>query len=164
MKKISIEKITLNIGCGDDKDKLKRAEKLLKKISKQKPLITNTHKRTLFGMAKKRPIGVKLTLRGETAQDFLKDVLEAIEHKIKKSQINGNNFSIGIKEYIDIPKMDYDPDIGIIGMDVCITLKRPGFKITKKRIGQSKIGRKHKISIEDCAEWLKKNFKVEIIE
>jgi len=164
MRQISIEKVVINIGCGDDKNKLERAEKLLKKISTQKPVITKTHKRTLFGMSKKRPIGVKLTLRDKQAENFLKDVLEAVENKIKKSQINGNNFSIGIKEYIDIPKMDYDPDIGIIGMDVCVNLKRPGFNISKKRVRQSKIGKKHKITIGECAEWLQKNFKVKILE
>jgi len=164
MRKIILDKVTLNIGCGSDKDKLQRAEKLLQKISKNKPIITKTRKRTLFGMAKKRPIGVKLTLRDKEATEFLKNVFIALDNKIKKSQINGDNFSLGVKEYIDLPNMNYDPDIGILGMDVCVNIKRPGFRVEKRRIKQSKIGKRHKISIDDCIEWLNKTFKVEVIE
>jgi len=164
MRKIILDKVTLNMGCGSDKDKLQRAEKLLQKISKNKPVITKTQKRSLFGMPKKKSIGVKLTLRNKEAKEFLKNVFIALDNKIKKSQINGDNFSIGIKEYIDLPNINYDPDIGILGMDVCVNIKRPGFKIQKRRAKQSKIGKKHKISVDDCVEWLNKTFKVQVIE
>lgn len=161
MREIRIEKVTLNMGCADDKTKLEKATKLLEKISGQKSITTRTHKRTTFGMAKGRPIGVKVTLRKEKAEKFLKEVLEAIDNKLKKQQISDGNFSIGIKEYIDLP-VKYDPDIGILGLDVCVTLERPGFRVKRRRIGKSKIGKKHRITKEEMIEWLKNQFGVEI--
>lgn len=163
MREIRIEKVTLNMGCGDDKEKLKRSEKLLKKISKQKPMITKTHNRTSFGMASKRPIGIKVTLRKEEAKRVLKDVLVAVDNTLKEDQIGTGNFSIGLKEYIDLPNVPYDPDIGIIGLDVCITLERPGFKVKKRRAKKSKIGKNHLITKEESIEWLKNNLGVEIV-
>ncbi len=162
MREIRIEKVTLNMGCAGDKNKIERAKKLLEKISNQKPIVTRTMKRTSFGMARKKPIGVKVTLRKEKAEKFLKDVLSAVDNELKESQINDDNFSIGIKEYIDLPNLEYDPDVGIVGMDVSVTLERPGFKVKRRKIKRSKIGKKHLISKSETIEWLKKNFGVKI--
>ena len=74
-----------------------------------------------------------------------------------------NKASIGLKEYIDLPNVNYDPDIGIVGMDVSVTLERPGFRVKKRRIKKSKIGKKHLISKGETIEWLKKKFGVRII-
>jgi large subunit ribosomal protein L5 len=164
MREIKIEKVTLNIGCGSDADKLKRAEKLLQNITGQKPLITRTRKRTTFGMARKKPIGVKVTLRKDRAKKFLSDALEAIGKELKESQINDGNFSFGIKEYIDLPGVNYDPEVGILGMDVCVTLERPGFRVKRRSIKRSKIGKKHLITKDETIEWLKKNFEVNVVE
>lgn len=163
MREIRIEKVTLNMGCGPDKDKLKRAEKLLNAIAKQKPIITETRRRTTFGMAKKRPIGVKVTLRDEKAEKFLKNVLTAVDKRLEEKQINPSNFSIGIKEYIDLPGVEYDPDVGILGLDVCVTLERPGFRVKKRKLKKSKIGKNNLITKEETIDWLKNNFKVKII-
>ena len=54
MREIRIEKVTLNIGCGSDQDKLKRAQKLLQSLTDRKPLITRTKRRSTFGMPKKK--------------------------------------------------------------------------------------------------------------
>lgn len=163
MREIRIEKVTLNMGCGDDKDKLKRAEKLLQMISGQKPIITRTRKRTTFGMPQKKPIGVKVTLRKERAEKFLKDVLLAVDNELKEKQINPGNFSIGIKEYIDLPNVEYDPDVGILGLDVSVTLERPGFRVKRRHIRKTNIGKKHIISKEETIDWLKKKFEVRIV-
>lgn len=155
MREIRIEKITLNMGCADDKDKLKRSKKLLETISGQKVVITKTHKRTTFGMAKGRPIGVKVTMRKEKAKEFFKQALEAVEKKLKEKQVGMGIFSIGIKEYIDLP-IKYDPEIGIIGLDVCVTLERPGFRVKRRSIRKSRVGKKHLITKQDTIDWLKK--------
>ena len=164
MREIRIEKVVLNIGCGADREKLKRAEKFLESITGQRPIITRTHKRTTFGMARKRPIGVKVTLRGKKAEMFLKDALEAIDNRMNEKQVNPGNFSIGIKENIDLPRVKYDPEIGILGLDVCVTLERPGFRVKRRRIKTSKVGKKHLITKEETIEWLKNNFGVDFIE
>lgn len=156
MKEIQIEKVTLNIGCGVDKEKLNRAEKLLAKISSAKPAITKTHKRTTFGIAKKKPIGVMVTLRDKKAMEFLQEVFKGVDHKIKISQVNAGNFSIGVKEYIDLPNISYDPEIGILGMDVSVTLERKGYRVKRKKIRKSKIGKTHLISKQETIDWIKK--------
>lgn len=163
MREIRIEKVTLNIGCGNDQDKLKRAEKLLQVLTGQKPLITKTKRRTTFGMARKKPIGVKVTLIKKKAEDFLRDALQAVNNELKESQINDGNFSFGLKEYIDLPKAKYDPEIGILGMDVCVALERPGFRVKRRRIKRSKIGKKHLITKVETIEWLKEKFGVKFV-
>jgi large subunit ribosomal protein L5 len=165
MKNIRLEKVTINIGAGESGPKLEKAKKLVEMITGKKVVITRTHKRTTFGMAKHRPIGVKVTLRGEEAKNFLKNVFKAVENKIKKSQFdNSGNFSIGIAEYIDLPGARYDPEIGILGMDVAVTLERPGFRVKRRKIRHSKIGKTHMIKKEEAIEWVKKEFGVEVIE
>jgi len=165
MREIRIEKVTLNIGCGSDREKLERAQKLMEKLTGRKVVITKTRKRTTFGMARNRPIGVKVTLRGKEAEEFLKKVFEAVGNQIKASQFDEfGNFSIGIKEYIDIPGTKYDPSIGLLGMDVCVTLERPGYRVKKRKLKKSKIGKKHIVTKEEAIEWLKQKFGVNVIE
>jgi len=126
-------------------------------------LITRTKRRTTFGMARKKPIGVKVTLRGEKAEKFLRDALKAVNNELKESQINPGNFSFGIKEYIDLPNVKYDPEIGILGMDVCVTLERPGYRVKRRKIKRAKIGKKHLITKDETIEWLKEKFGVKIV-
>jgi len=162
MRKIRIEKVTVNIGCGRGGEKLDKAVKLLEKLTAKKVVITRTHKRTTFGVAKGRDIGCKLTLRGKHATEFLKRALEAVDNKISAKQFDKQgNFSLGVKEYIDLPGAKYDPDIGMYGMDVCVSLERPGFRVKRKRLAR-KIGKSHLITKEDAQEWVSKNFGVKI--
>ncbi len=163
MREIRIEKITINIGCGEAGERLERAKMLLGKLTNKKIVITKTHKRTTFGSAKGRPIGCKITLRGKDAQEFLKKAFDAIDNKLSKNVFDvQGNFSFGIKEHIDIPGERYDPEIGIFGMDVCVTLERPGFRVKRKKLS-SKIGKKHLIKPEEAIEWVSKNYGVEIV-
>ena len=72
MKEIRIEKVTINIGCGEPGEKLEKAKNLLEKLVERKIVLTKTKKRSTFGVPKGRTIGCKVTLRGQTAIDFLK--------------------------------------------------------------------------------------------
>src|SRR3972149_2543680 len=104
MRMIKIEKITLNVGCGDDKQKIERAQKLLEMLTERKPIITKSKRRSTFGVPKGKPIGVKVTLRKKSADVFFQKLLQFSENKIKLSQIdNDGNINIGIPEYIDLP-------------------------------------------------------------
>lgn len=163
MRKIRIEKITINIGCGEAREKLEKAKMLLEKLTGKKVVITNTRKRTTFGSAKGMPIGCKVTLRRKDAEEFLKKAFEARDKKLSKNIFDSQgNFSFGIKEHIDIPGVRYDPDIGIFGMDVCVTLERPGFRVKRRKI-PDKIGKNHLIKPEDAIDWVSKNYGVEVI-
>jgi large subunit ribosomal protein L5 len=163
MREIRLEKVTINIGAGEAGAKLETAKKLVEKLSEGKVVITKTHKRTTFGLAKKKPIGVKITMRGLKAKEFLINVLKVNENRLSPEQFDTNgNFSIGVKEYIDIPGIKYDPEIGIMGMDVCITLERPGFRVKRRKMLRKKIGKKHRITKEEAMEWVKREFDVQI--
>lgn len=163
MQNIRIEKITLNIGCGESGEKLDKAKKLLAVLTGKKIVVTQTHKRTSFGMAKGRPIGCKVTLRKKDAEDFLKKALDVVDFKLSKDVFDKQgSFSFGIKEHIDIPGVRYDPNIGIFGMDIAVTLERPGFRVKRKKLSH-KIGKKHLIKPEEAMEWIVKNYKVEVV-
>ena len=155
MRKIRLEKVVINIGTNADKEKVERALKLLEKLTGRKPLVTKTHKRTTFGTARGRPIGAKVTLRGKEGEEMLKKVFSAVDNVIKLSQINDGNFSIGVKEYIELPGVNYDPEIGILGFDCCVTLERPGYRVKRRKRKKAKIGKKHLISKEETVEWIK---------
>lgn len=165
MRKIRLEKITLNIGAGEPGAKLEKAEAILKKITGTRVVITKTHKRTTFGEAKGRPIGAKVTIRGKKASALLKTLFQAVENKLKPTQFDDNgNFSFGVAEYINIPGIKYDPDIGIVGFDVAVTLARPGFRIKKRKIRAKKIGKRHRITQQDAMEWAKSELGAKITE
>jgi large subunit ribosomal protein L5 len=163
MREISLEKVVLNMGCADDKLKMDKSKKFLESIIDQQIKVTKTRKRNTFGMPKGKETGVKVTLRDEAAKDFLKDAFASIDKKLKADQINDGNFSFGIKETIDLPNVKYDPDVGILGLDVAVALKRPGFRVKHRMLRKAKIGKKHLITKEETADWVKKNFGVEVV-
>lgn len=165
MRKIMLDKVTLNIGAGEAGPKLDRSKMLLEKLSGAKVVITHTHKRSTFGPAKGRPIGVMVTMRGESAMELLGKLFQAIDNRIKPRNFDSNgNFSFGIAEYIHIPGFKYDPDIGIIGLDIAVTLKRPGFRVKDRRIRPGRIAKNHRITPEEATEWVKKEFNVKVTE
>ena len=165
MKKIRIEKVTLNIGCGDDAQKIEKAKKLLQMLTDRTPVVTKSKRRSTFKIPKGKPLGVMVTLRGQEAAEFLKRALESVESRLPKEHIDSSgNFSFGIKEYIDISGVKYSHDIGMMGLDVAVTLERPGFHVKKRRARKAKIGAKHKLNKEETINWVKETFKVDVIE
>jgi len=160
MRDIRIEKVVLNIGCGTTL-KIENAQKILENISQRKVVITKTKKRSTFGVPKAKEIGCKVTIR-KSPEILLKKLLEAKDNKLNTKNFDETgNFSFGIPEYIDIPGVDYDPKIGIIGFDVCVTLTRPGYRIKKKRLS-TKIGKNHTIKKEEAMDFVKNKFRIEI--
>ncbi len=163
-KEIKIEKVTLNIGSGEAGDKLEKAVKLLNKISGLKPIKTKTMKRIpTWGIRPKLQIGCKVTIRGKKADELLKRLLEATRNILPETKFDREgNFAFGIPEYIDIPGTEYEVDIGIIGLDVAVTLKRAGFRIKRRQIKRTKIPRKHRITKEEAISFIKEKFNVEV--
>lgn len=164
MKNIKIEKVTLNIGAGKDQSKLENAMVLLKNISHSKPVKTITNKRIQeWGLRKGLPIGCKVTLRKIKAKDLIKRLIDAKDKRLLLSQFDNNgNISFGIAEYIDIEGVNYDPKIGIMGLQVCITLERAGYRIRKRRLLKRKIPTKHKITKDEAIEFMKNEFNVAV--
>ena len=165
MREIRIEKVVINIGCGEAGEKLERAKKLMEKlIPNRKIVTTQTHGRTTFGMAKGRPIGVAVTLRGKQAADFMKRALDSTGHKLPaKCFDKQGNYSFGVHEHISLPGVKYEPEIGIFGMDVAVRLERRGYRVVKKR-NSAKISKSHRIKPEEAREWAIKNLGVKLGE
>ena len=154
MKKIKIDKVTLNCGTGSDQNKLTKALKLLEFITKRKAVKTYSKKRIPeFGLRVGLPIGCKVTLRGKEAVDVLKRILEGINFTIKQRQFNKGSFSFGIKEYIQVPSITYQREIGIIGFEVTVTLKRAGYNLKKRKIKRANIPKRHYITNEETIEF-----------
>jgi large subunit ribosomal protein L5 len=166
MREVKIEKITLNVGAGNDQGKLEKGLALLKNITGIQPVKTFTSKRIpTWGIRPGLPIGCKITLRKEKTKALLVRLLEAKNNVLKDSQFDDQgNISFGIPEYIDIPDAKYDPKIGVMGFEVCITLERPGFRIKRRSIKRNKISKKHKISKEDAIGFMEKEFKLKVGE
>jgi large subunit ribosomal protein L5 len=164
MKRIDVDKVVINIGVGKSGDPIERAKMALLELTGQNPSIRGAKKSVRdFGIHKGEPIGTMVTLRRDNAVEFLKRIFSAKSNSIKSSSIDMNgNLSIGIKEHIDIPGIKYNPDIGIFGMDVCISLKRPGYRISK-RSNPNKIGKFHRITPREALAFFQKKFGVEVI-
>lgn len=166
MQQPRIEKITLNIGAGKDQKILEKGVIVLKAITGIEPVKTITMKRIpTWGLRPGLPIGCKLTLRKEKAVEILKRLLTAKEHKLTPSQFDENgNISFGIHEHIDIPGITYDPKIGVLGLQVCVTLEKPGYRVKKRRLMARSIPRKHIVSKQEAIEFMQKQFNVTVGE
>ncbi len=164
MKSIKIEKITLNIGSGTNTAKLEKGMKLIQNLAGKPPVKTFTNKRIpTWGLRPGLPIGCKLTLRKSEARELLSRLLKAKENKLSSKQFdNLGNVAFGIHEYIDIPGAKYDPGIGIMGLEVCVTLERPGFRVKRRMVKSSRISKKHSISRQDAIDYLKNEFNVTV--
>lgn len=127
-----IEKITLNMGVGEaisDKKVLEHATNDLTAISGQKPLTTVARKSVAgFKIREGYPIGTKVTLRGERMWEFLERLISISIPRIRdfrglnpKSFDGRGNYSMGVREQIIFPEIDYDKIDKIRGMDITIT-------------------------------------------
>ena len=153
------------MGVGTPGDKLNKAKKLLETIASAKAVETKTMKRIpTWGLRPKLAIGCKVTLRGKKAEELLTRLLKAQDNKLKQTNFdNFGNFSFGIKEYIDIPGVEYNPEFGIIGLEAAVTLERPGFRI-KRRLKERKIPFRHKIQKHEAMDFVKSKFNAVISE
>ncbi len=160
-----IEKVTVNIGVGEAGDRLKKAETVLQNITTHTPIQTlskTTNKD--WGIRERMPIGCKVTLRGKEAEQFLKDALQTRENKMADYSFDDQgNLSFGIPDHTLFKDQKYDPNIGIFGMDICITMQRAGYRIKRRRIGRKKIPQRHQVTKEETMDFFTKEFNVEVV-
>ena len=165
MTMVKLDKIVLHISVGNDWNRLQGASKLLESLTQRK-IITKNAKTTIknFNISRNSPTSCMVTLRKKEAIDMLSNSFKAVGDKLKLSSFdNQGNFGFGISEHLDLPGVDYDPDIGIFGMDVIVALKRPGWRIKKRKYLRSKLPRKLIISPEEAASFIKNEFNIEVI-
>jgi len=161
-----IEKVTVNIGVGESGERLGKAEKLLEKLTTKKPIRTITKKKIpTWDLKKGEAIGCKVTLRGKDAEEVLKRTLYAKNNALPPGCFDkSGNVAFGIKEYIDIQGLKYDPDIGIFGMNVNINLGKRGYHVQRRARNPVKIPPKARVSQDEAKEFMKNNFGVKIEE
>ncbi|MBI2656880.1 50S ribosomal protein L5 [Candidatus Woesearchaeota archaeon] len=164
MKNIRVEKVTLNIGAGKDQTRLEKGLVLLGAVANATPIKTVTSKRIQeWGLRPGLPIGCKLTLRKEKAIKILSRLLEAVDNRLREKQFDNNgNVAFGIHEYIEIPGVKYDPKIGIMGLEVCVTLERPGYRIKRRRLLPRKIPTRHRISKQEAISFMADKFNAKV--
>ena len=160
-----VEKVIVHMGVGESGQHLVNAEEILRTITGQ-GVVRSFAKKTLpaFGIKKNEPIGCKVTLRGQKAQEFLETALSIVDKTLARSQFDSlGNVSFGIEEHTDFPGMRYDPNIGVFGMDVTVVIKRPGERVCKRRIATRKIPTDHRITVEDAIAFLNESYGVEVM-
>lgn len=164
MKRINVHKVVINIGVGRSGEPIDKAKNALLELTNQQPAVRGAKKTVRdFGIHKGEPIGVIVTLRRESAIEFLKRIIAAKQNVLKASSFdNYGNISVGIHEHIDIPGTKYNPDIGIFGMDVNIVLNSPGYRIARKSRRSAKIGKTHRINREEAVEFFKQEYGAEV--
>ncbi|OYT31673.1 MAG: 50S ribosomal protein L5 [Thermoprotei archaeon] len=158
MRYVKIGKVVVNMAVGESGERLAKAAKILEMLTGQKPCFRKA-KKTIkdFGIKKGENIACIVTLRGEKAISFLKRALEAVGNEIKESSIDEyGNFAFGIREHIHLPGVKYDPQLGIYGFDVCVSLERPGYRVARRRRRKAKIGKKHRVTKEEAIEFIEK--------
>jgi len=166
MRVPGISKVTVNMGIGEGGERLAKAETLLEGLTGQKPK-RNFAKVTdqAFGIRKGLPIACMVTLRRGMVDKFLENAFMALDKKLKLSSFDPlGNVSFGIKEHIDLPGVKYDPTVGIFGMDVSLTIERPGYSIKRRSIHNTKPSKGHLVTRGDSIEFLKSRYGINVEE
>jgi large subunit ribosomal protein L5 len=111
------------------------------------------------------PIGCVVTLRGEKAEEFLKRAFAIRENRIASYSFDREgNLSFGVPDYTDFSGMKYDPEIGIFGMDISVSIQRPGKRVARRRIMRRSIPHSHRMTRPEAMEFIKQKFNVEVID
>lgn len=160
-----IAKVTVNIGVGEGGERLEKAEKVMQKLTGQQPMRTfgKVNNREL-GVRPGMPIGCKVTLRGDPAEDFVKRALYTRLNKVFEwSFDNQGNLQFGVPDHTTFEGERYDPDIGVFGMDVAITLEKPGHRIKHRRLLSRRVPHKHRVTREEAKAFLTEKFSMEVV-
>jgi large subunit ribosomal protein L5 len=164
MREPKIGKVVINITTGQSGEPLDRAMTILENLTGQRPC-TRRAKQTIrtFGIRRNEPISCMVTLRGERAEAVLRKAFQAVGNAINQRSFDRDgNFAFGIKEHIDIPGQRYNPSLGITGMDVMVTVERPGYRVARRKRGRSRIGRSQRVIRDESIEFIKSHFGVEV--
>jgi large subunit ribosomal protein L5 len=162
MREPSVEKVVVHMGVGEGGRELATAEEILEEITGQESVRT-TARRTVgeFNIRQGDPIGAKVTLRGEIAESFLETALALVSLSRDQFDETGN-FSFGVAEHTEFPSQEYDPNVGIYGLDVTVNLTRPGYRVKKRDHASRTIPSTHRLTPDDAVAYLEATYDVEV--
>lgn len=158
MRTVKIDKIAVHVGgVGEE---LERGVRLLKLLTGRIPAKMKSNKRIpALGVRPGLEVGAVVTLRKDF-QPFLKKMFATIDNKLRRRQIAKNQFSFGIKEYIEIPGMEYQRDIGMKGFDVTVVFKRSGRRVRLKKIKRGRVSPRQDIPPSEIIKFLEENYEI----
>ena len=161
MREIKIEKVVLSVGGTGDE--LEKGVQLLELLTGRKPAKMKSKKRIpTWSVRPGLEVGAVVTIRKDI-ENVLKKMLGAVENVLKKKQISENNFSFGIKEYLEIPGVEYVREIGMMGLDVTVVFKRAGRRVKLRKIKKGRIPKRQIITKEEIIKFMEEKFQVEFI-
>jgi len=164
MRDPRIEKVVVHMGVGEGGRELAKAEDILEEITGQESVRTISGRASQdFGVRRGEPVGAKVTLRGDTAVEFLETALPIADLSVSSFDETGN-FGFGVEEHTEFPSQEYDPQIGIYGLDVTVNLVRPGYRVKKRDKHSRQIPSSHRMTVEDAVAFIESTFDVEVEE
>jgi len=162
MRAPRIEKVVVHMSVGRGGEDLQNAEAILEDVTSQESVRTQADETVPeFGIREGDPIGAKVTLRGERAREFLQTALPLADLSYPQFDETGN-VSFGVEEHTAFPGQEYDPNVGIYGLDVTVNLVRPGYRVKKRDWASKSIPSNHRLSPADAIAFLESEFDVEV--
>nr|QBM01249.1 50S ribosomal protein L5 [uncultured archaeon] len=156
MRTVKIDKVVLSVGGTGEE--LEKGMKLLKVITDKNPSKRKSRKRIpSLGVRPNLEVGAMVTLR-KNFEEILGKTLAAVNNTMRKKQVVENHFSFGIHEYIEIPGIEYQRDIGIIGLDITVVFKRTGKRVGIRKIKTGRVSKKQAITKEEIIKFMEENF------
>ncbi|HEV2165828.1 MAG TPA: 50S ribosomal protein L5 [Thermoplasmata archaeon] len=163
---VRVVKVVVNAGVGESGEPRTKAEKVLTMITHQKPVATRARMTNRdFAIRAGQEIGAKVTLRGEAAEEFLDRAFEARDRQFDPLSIDRNgSFSFGIADYTDFTGMKYDPEIGIVGLDVCVEMGRAGWRVRERRLASRPIPKALRATRDETRAFLAERYRLTFLE
>ncbi|SNZ06913.1 large subunit ribosomal protein L5 [Natronoarchaeum philippinense] len=162
MREPRVEKVVVHMGVGQGGRELANGEEILEEVTGQDSVRTLAKStKPDFGIRQGDPIGAKVTLRADDAEEFLETALPLAELRASQFDDTGN-FSFGVEEHTDFPSQEYDPSIGIFGLDVTVNLVRPGYRVAKRDKASRSIPSNHRLDPEDAIRYVESTFDAEV--
>lgn len=158
MRHVAIEKVVLSAGA--TADALVKARKLLEFLTKRKAQLIATRKRIPdFDVSPGLEVGTRVTLRGNAALEMLRRLLGAVENTLSRKQVADNHLSFGIHEYIEIPEVEYQRDIGIRGFNATIVFARKGLRVKRKKLKAGHVPHRQYVTHDEIINYMEAHFK-----
>jgi large subunit ribosomal protein L5 len=162
MREPRVEKVVVHMGVGEGGRELANAEEILEAITGQQSVRTTAGRASQdFGVRRGTPVGAKVTLRGDLAHEFLETALPLVDLRRRQFDETGN-FSFGVEEHTDFPSQEYDPNVGIYGLDVTVNLVRPGYRVKKRDKASRSIPATHRLDADDAVAFVETNYDVDV--